>query len=294
MGNPPQPLQAYLDAQKKLINKTLFKILGTAGAYRRFRQLDNSLKHTVLLEGKRLRPIFVLMSFELFSSDTKKALEPAAAIELIHAGSLMLDDLPSMDNAGLRRGKHTNHVLFGDATTILASAALWIEALHIISNQDAPTGQQLVQITTESIGKNGLVLGQYMDLFAFNKKQAIKDLKRCYELKTGSLFKLAGSYGALLGGASAQEKNVLENFGTTFGTAYQIRDDIIDAIKSEKETGKDARKDELNNKPNYVSMLGINGAKEALNVELAAAKKALAQLNKNTIRFQQLIEAISL
>lgn len=282
-------LDRYLAAQKRVVNKKLLELLKISGAYQRFRKLDSALKHTVLLEGKRLRPILALMVYELFGKDNSKILELACALELIHAGSLMLDDLPSMDDAALRRGQKTNHVLFGDATTILASAGLWVEAFQIIANTATPKTAQLLTATTEAMGKNGLVLGQYMDLFAFNKKQSLKDLRQCYELKTGTLFKLAATYGALLGGATVTQTTRLQEFGVAFGLAYQIRDDIIDATESEQQSGKDAHKDELNNKPNYVALLGVVGAKKALNSELDTAMNALSGLHKDTARLEQLL-----
>lgn len=282
-------MDAYLEPRRKQIDKALLKLLRTSGAYKRFPKLDNSLKHTILLKGKRLRPILALMTYELFSDDTKKIIEPACAIELIHAGSLMLDDLPSMDNAEYRRGNKTNHALYGDAVTILASAALWVEAFRIVGGTSA-----LVNATSTYVGKDGLVLGQYMDLYAFNNKQSLKDLRKCYELKTGSLFMLAVTYGAVLGGATAKEQKILKEFAKAFGMAYQIRDDIIDVTKTIKESGKDAHKDQQNNKPNYVTLLGLEGAKKALKKELATAMKALFALKKDTTHLEQLVEAITL
>ena len=288
------PLDAYLEARKKLVNKTLLKLLGKSGAYKRFGDLDKSFSRTVLLNGKRLRPIMAMMTYELFDdSNLKKILEPACAIELVHAGSLMLDDLPSMDNAEYRRGKKTNHAMFGDAVTILASAGLWVEAFDIVTSADTLDTRKLVNALTKSIGRDGLVLGQYMDLYAFNKKQTLKDLRQCYELKTASLFILAVTFGAVIGGASAKEARVLKDFGMAFGVAYQIRDDIIDATESEKESGKDAHKDEQNNKPNYVSLLGLEGAKKALKKEHVTALKALGDLQKDTTRLEQLLAAIT-
>jgi len=204
----------------------------------------------------------------------------------------MLDDLPSMDDADYRRGEKTNHVLYGDATTILASAALWVESFHILAK--LKDNKLLVEATSKYVGKDGLVLGQYMDLFAFEKKQSLKDLRQCYELKTASLFQLAITYGAVLGHASKKEAQALNNFALSFGVAYQIRDDIIDVIETEEESGKDAHKDELNHKPNYVSLLGLEGAKKALKKEVDTAMKALHELHKDTLRLEQLLNTISI
>ncbi len=298
MGTPTgasAQLDTYLSANKKLVNKKLLQLLAQSGGYKRFESLDKSFSHTVLLHGKRLRPIMAVMTYELMGGSDKKAiLNLACAIELIHAGSLMLDDLPAMDNAEYRRGKKTNHALFGDAVTILASAGLWVEAFRIVASADTPDTKQLVDATSDCIGKDGLVLGQYMDLYAFNKKQSLHDLRLCYELKTGTLFQLAMTYGAVLAGATKQERKQLESFGKTFGLAYQIRDDIIDATAAESETGKDAHKDEENNKPNYVSLLGIEGAKKVYLKEVTSAKQVLRSIKKDTNRFEQLLDALSL
>ena len=287
-----QTLERQLNARKKLVDKTLLSLLRTTGAYKRFPMLDNSLKHTLLLKGKRLRPILALLTYELFEEDAAPILPVACALELIHAGSLMLDDLPSMDNATYRRGEKTNHVLYGDATTILASAALWVEAFGLLATSEH--GRELSQETTRHIGKDGLVLGQYMDLFAFNKKQSIGELERCYELKTGTLFRLATTYGAILGGASKKELSALQDFGAAFGLAYQIRDDIIDATETIEQSGKDAQKDADNHKPNYVSLLGLEGAKKALQAELERALNELSRLPRETSVLKQLVAAISL
>ncbi len=288
-------LEAELTARKKRVNRTLLTLLRKSGAYKHFPKLDGSLQHTVLLDGKRLRPIMALLVYELFESkNTKRVLEPACALELIHAGSLMLDDLPCMDNAATRRGKKTNHVMYGDATTILASAALWIEAFHLLSDSTDDKAQELVRVTTQLVGKNGLVLGQYMDLFAFHKKQSLKDLQACYELKTGSLFLLAVEYGAILGHASPNEHAALRQFGAAFGLAYQIRDDIIDATQTEVETGKDAQKDAANGKPNYVSLLGTDKAKAALQKELQKATQALITLEATHHRDTKLLHELTM
>lgn len=286
-------VRAYLTSRKELIDDELVAILSAQATSEQFAKLDGAFQHTVLLQGKRLRPILTLAVYEMFRSDAAPALAPACAIELIHAGSLMLDDLPCMDNAEYRRGKKTNHLLYGESITILASAALWTHAFHILSEIKDVEINQLVRETSECIGKNGLILGQYMDLFAFDKKQSIEDLVQCYTLKTSSLFLLAVRYGATLGGATASERQALEQFGNAFGVAFQIQDDIIDATKSESETGKDAHKDESNNKPNYVSLLGLEGAKAARQKEADKALQALSTINRDTSQLKMLLNFIT-
>ncbi len=288
----PSALLTYFDDKKIQVNKRLVQLLGKPSTSQNFKNLDGSLKHTVLLNGKRLRPILAIAVYEMYQSDIEAVLTPACAIELIHAGSLMLDDLPCMDDAQYRRGEKTNHVLFGESVTILASAALWVNAFEILSDIDNIKINQLVRETAECIGKNGLILGQYMDLFAFDKKQSIDDLLQCYALKTSTLFLLAVRYGATLGGASSSDRASLERFGEAFGIAFQIHDDIIDATLSESETGKDAQKDQSNNKPNYVSLLGLEKAKFALKKETDTALSELNSLDKDTTILKMLVEYV--
>lgn len=283
-------LAHYLKSRKRQVDKTLLKIVSAHPAKDTFKNLDGSFKHTVLLDGKRLRPILALAVYELFNDDITPMLAPACAIELIHAGSLMLDDLPCMDNAALRRGQTTNHLLYGESVTILASAALWVQSFQILSEIKGVPINQLVQETSECIGKNGLILGQYMDLFAFDKSQSLDDLAECYALKTSSLFLLAVRYGATIGGASPSERAALEEFGNAFGIAFQIKDDIIDATQSQALSGKDTQKDRDNNKPNYVSLLGIEGAQQALATEISHALGSLKNLRYDTSRLVQLVE----
>ncbi len=282
----------YITDQKKLVDKRLKQMLEAPSTSQHFSNLDGSLKHTVLLNGKRLRPILAMAVYAMYKKDIETILTPACAIELIHAGSLMLDDLPCMDDAQYRRGEKTNHILFGEPVTILASAALWVNAFEILSDIKNVKINQLVRETAECIGKNGLILGQYMDLFAFDKKQSIDDLLQCYTLKTSTLFLLAVRYGATLGGADASERASLERFGDAFGIAFQIHDDIIDATMSESETGKDAHKDQLNNKPNYVSLLGLEKAKLALKKETDTALRELNSIGKDTSILKMLVEYV--
>lgn len=288
----PPELRLYLTDRKKQVNKTLVQILEKPSASQYFSDLDDALKHTVLLHGKRLRPILAIAVYEMYKQDISNVLAPACAIELIHAGSLMLDDLPCMDNAHFRRGKKTNHILYGESVTILASAALWVQAFEILSDIKDVRINQLVRETSESIGKNGLILGQYMDLFAFDKKQSIEDLIKCYTLKTSSLFLLAVRYGTTLGGAKESERLSLESFGNSLGIAFQIQDDIADATLSKSQTGKDTQQDEANHKPNYVSLLGLEQAKEALKKEADSALHALNSINKDTKILKMLLQYV--
>ena len=267
----------YLRNKKLLVNKVLLELFKQNKSTFDISKLDSALTHTLHLRGKRIRPIIAIATYELFASDLKVIARPACAIELIHAGSLMLDDLPSMDNASYRRGKKTNHLLHGESTVILASAGLWVKAFDLLSDVKDDTINALVRDTSRFIGENGLILGQYLDLFSFDKITTVAQLEYCYELKTAALFRLAVRYGSVLGGADKKSIKTLDQFASHLGIAFQIRDDILDVTETLKESGKDPNQDQINKKINYVSLLGIARAKKELTRHINAAK---AELNK--------------
>ncbi len=273
---------AYLRKRKNLVDKKLLHLYRkTKKSQYDTKKLEAALKHTLQLGGKRLRPIVAIAAYELFASDLDVIIGPAIGIELIHTGSLMLDDLPSMDNASYRRGKKTNHLVNGESITILASAGLWVKAFDFLSEIEHVNINELVHQTALFIGEQGLILGQYLDLFLVDKMTTVKQLEKSYELKTSVLFRLAVHYGGYLGGASKKEMTALDAFARHFGVAFQIRDDIIDATETLEQSGKDAHKDEINHKVNYVSLLGLESAKLELAQKISAAKKELIKIPKD-------------
>ena len=251
-----------------------------------------ALKHSVLEGGKRLRPIIALATYELYRPIDEEIIRASCVTELIHAGSLMLDDLPCMDNAEYRRGKKSSHSLFGESLTILSSAALWVESYRILAGLKTEHHAQLVQKAADSMGGKGLIQGQLLDLAAFNATQNIEELRKCYELKTSVMFDLAVSIGAILGGASDSELDVLHNFAVKFGVAYQIRDDIIDETQTIEQAGKDTGLDSKNGKPNYVSLLGIKEATNELNQTIDEALSHLKTLNTDSTNLKGLSNAL--
>lgn len=283
----------YLIKQKKIIDKQLLKILFNM----RPKRMSNatyieSINHSVVTGGKRLRPIMTMAIYELFSKDTSKIVEPSCAVELIHTGSLMLDDLPSMDNAFTRRGVESGHSLFGESLTILSSAALWIEAYRILSTVDPRHVATVIHKTSECVGGKGLIQGQILDLASFNSVQSEKELEFCYKLKTSVLFQLAGTIGASLGGANPAELDIIDKFTTTFGLSYQIRDDIIDSVQTSEQAGKDTNIDSKNHKPNYVSLFGIEKSKTILKKHVSDAKKLLRTLHRDDAMLQSLCDRL--
>jgi geranylgeranyl diphosphate synthase, type II len=282
-------LSGYMQKRKKMVDTCLARIIDREPQDQHLSALVGSIRYTLEGNGKRLRPILSIMVYELYKDNIDEILEPACAVELIHSASLMLDDLPCMDNARLRRGKKANHLVYGQATTILASAAMWVTAFKIFSQIESVKINPIIMETADSIGRGGLIRGQFLDIQSFNKSQTIEELKACYYLKTGVLFENAVKIGALMGSASKKEMGILEQIGRSFGLAYQIRDDIHDALLSETQTGKDGKIDQKNAKPTYVSLLGINGAKRQLEEVCLAINTDINKLPRDTSHLLDLV-----
>ena len=224
----------------------------------------DSMAYTTLLDGKRLRAIMCLETAKSFGIEIERAMPLAAAMEVMHAYSLIHDDLPCMDNDDIRRGKPTNHKVFGEAIAVLAGDALIsFGAQLIIDKLNAPNEVKLeiVNDYLKCAGALGIVAGQVADIEAENKKIDIENLKYIHKYKTGALFKCS----MLIGAKLAQiDKNALENieqYADNFGILFQIYDDIIDCTLSTDEIGKTAGKDANSNKLTYVSAYGLNEAK---------------------------------
>jgi geranylgeranyl diphosphate synthase type II len=289
-------LDTYLKRTKKRVDTELLKILTKKLQPKKIppNGFKASTIHSVLIGGKRIRPILAIASYEMCGGVDASIYTAACSLELIHAGSLMLDDLPCMDNADYRRGEPTTHKLYGEATTILASASLWVAAYELLSEIDNKQLPELIHKTSTAMGSRGLVQGQLLDLAAFNSTQDIKDLEECYRLKTGVLFALATSMGAILANAPENIVKALDIFGEKLGIAFQIRDDIIDTTQSFEESGKDAHLDSINNKPTYVSILGLEGAKNALQNTLDDCQAQLLLCGEKHTILSQLADSLQL
>jgi len=287
------PFGIYLESRKRLVNEQLEKIVEEGPQDHSLRKLADSLKYTLLADGKRMRPLLSIAVYELFKNDIEEIIEPACAIELIHAASLMLDDLPCMDDAEYRRGRQSNHRVFGEATTILASAALFVGAFKIFSKIESVKINPIVKETADSLGRLGLIRGQFLDIESFRSLKTVDELETAYYLKSGLLFENAVKIGALMGGANTEQLEILQKFGRDFGLAFQIRDDINDYILSREESGKDERIDVRNQKPTYVSLLGLAGAEEALQKIILGIKKDLEAIHLDTAKLFDFINLIS-
>jgi geranylgeranyl diphosphate synthase type II len=227
-------------------------------------QVHRAMHYSLFAGGKRLRPILVLASTEAVGGRMAEALPLACAFELIHTYSLIHDDLPSMDDDDLRRGKPTSHKVFGEAVAILAGDALLTEAFLLAARPDlmkeVPPRRRLRALWRLSLaaGSQGMVGGQTMDILTQGKKIDSPTLEYIHTHKTGALIAAAVSVGAILGGASARECRALDEYGKRLGLAFQITDDLLDVEGEEGKLGKAVRKDQSKGKATYPALYGIN------------------------------------
>ncbi|MBD7921567.1 polyprenyl synthetase family protein [Xanthomonas bonasiae] len=235
-------------------------------------RLHAAMRHATLGGGKRMRPLLVYATGALFAADETRLDAPALAVELIHAYSLVHDDLPAMDDDALRRGRPTVHIAFDEATAILAGDALQSLAFALLAGADAADAALRVrwlQTLAEAAGAAGMCGGQALDIDATGTVQPLAELQRMHALKTGALIRASVRLGALAGGADAAALAQLDTFASALGLAFQVRDDILDIEASSEQLGKTAGKDAAQAKSTYPALLGMDGAKAKL-TELAA------------------------
>lgn len=241
--------------------------------------LGDAMRYAVLGGGKRLRPLLVLASCAAVNGDRFAAMRAACAVELIHAYSLVHDDMPCMDNDVLRRGKPTTHVAFGEAQAMLAGDAMQALAFDVLTPDDgiAPALQaRLCALLARSSGYDGMAGGQAIDLASIGKQLDECTLRDMHRRKTGVLLQASVMMGAACGPASALATQSLSDYGAALGLAFQVVDDILDVTQDSAVLGKTAGKDQDANKPTYVSVLGLEPARVLAQQLRAEAKAALA------------------
>ena len=241
--------------------------------------LGDAMRYAVLGGGKRLRPLLVLASCAAVNGDCFAAMRAACAVELIHAYSLVHDDMPCMDNDVLRRGKPTTHVQFGEAQAMLAGDAMQALAFDVLTPDEgmAPALQaRLCALLARSAGHDGMAGGQAIDLASIGQQLDECTLRDMHRRKTGVLLQASVMMGAACGPASAQATKALSDYGAALGLAFQVVDDILDVTQDSAVLGKTAGKDQDANKPTYVSVLGLAAAQALAEKLRAEAKAALA------------------
>jgi geranylgeranyl pyrophosphate synthase len=241
-------------------------------------RLGEAAHYALLAPGKRFRPLLTLLTAEAFGAPVSRALDVACSMEMVHAASLVLDDLPSMDDARLRRGRPTTHRVYGEADAILASVGLLTQSFAVIAQAEGLSAKdrvELVAALTEAVGFTGLVAGQALDLAERNRPRTVAELDQLNHRKTGVLMMAAAEAGARVGGATAAARRELGEFARRIGLAFQIRDDLIDAEDGADHVGKDVGKDA--GMTTVVSALGPRAAVAAIEAHLGAADAALAR-----------------
>lgn len=241
-------------------------------------RLHQAMRHSVLGGGKRMRPLLVHAAGEVFGTDPHQLDAPAMAVELIHAYSLVHDDLPAMDDDALRRGKPTTHIAFDEATAILAGDALQTRAFSLLAEAALPAELRVacLQSLAHASGAAGMCGGQALDIDATGQLQSLDALTRMHALKTGALIRAAVRMGALCGHAPAADLARLDRFADALGLAFQVRDDILDVEASSEQLGKTAGKDVAQDKSTFPALLGMDGAKAKLAELSAVMHDALA------------------
>lgn len=241
--------------------------------------LGEAMRYAVLDGGKRLRPLLVMAASEAVDGNAEAALRAACAVELIHAYSLVHDDMPCMDNDILRRGKPTVHVKFGQARALLAGDALQALAFELLAPEgDAvPPGVQatLCRLLAKAAGYEGMAGGQAIDLASVGLSLTEDQLRRMHRLKTGALLQASVTMGAACGTADARVRAALADYGSALGLAFQVVDDILDVTADSVTLGKTAGKDAAQDKPTYVSLLGLARSRAHAQELLAQAHAAL-------------------
>jgi farnesyl diphosphate synthase len=242
--------------------------------------LGDAMRYAVLDGGKRLRPLLVLAAAEAVGGNMQAALRAACAVELIHAYSLVHDDMPCMDNDVLRRGKPTVHVQFGEAQAMLAGDAMQALAFEVLTPETgiAPALQaRLCALLARASGHAGMAGGQAIDLASVGKDLDEATLRDMHRRKTGVLLQGSVLMGAACGDTSAATWAALTDYGAAIGLAFQVVDDILDVTQDSTVLGKTAGKDQEANKPTYVSLMGLDGARRYADELRAQAHAALAR-----------------
>lgn len=246
-------------------------------------EILEAMRYSVFAGGKRIRPVLLLAAYELFEADVTAAMPYACALEMIHTYSLIHDDLPAMDDSDLRRGRKTNHVVFGEAMAVLAGDALLNYAFETMLAAPFPDEKRALSAAAymaKCSGICGMIGGQVLDIQSENKQISQTELRLLHEKKTGGLIKAAVCGGAILGGASQAQVTALELYACHLGLAFQIKDDILDVEGDSAALGKPTGGDREANKNTYVMLYGLDKAKELLLSHSKTAKDALAQFGK--------------
>lgn len=260
-------------------------------------EIDNrnfeAMVYSIKVGGKRVRPALMLLTYAMYREDFKSILPFAAALEMIHTYSLIHDDLPCMDNDDLRRGKPTNHKIYGEAIAILAGDGLLNEAMIIMFNQCLDGNLNKIKssaLIAKASGAQGMIAGQFCDILSEGKSISEEELLYMHRNKTGQLIKAAIVCGAILGDANEEDISRLKEYGDKLGLAFQIKDDILDVIGDVNILGKNVKADEFNNKTTFITMYGLEKCMSKCNALTKECLEILKTLKVCTKSLEEITE----
>lgn len=278
---PEFDLKGYIELRRNLVNEALEKYLPkTEDVFQR--EIVSAMRYSLFAGGKRLRPILCIAGAEAVGGEIEQVMPIACGLELIHTYSLIHDDLPSMDDDGLRRGIPTNHVVFGEAMAILAGDGLLTEAFRIMTlpvlwaKADPVRILSAINFIAEAAGHRGMVGGQAMDIRCQGGSADIPTINYIHSHKTGALIKASVVSGAMVSGGSDQAISALSLYGDALGMAFQIWDDVLDIEGDQEEMGKASGRDAQLGKATYPAVAGLKQAKEEAHLYIEKAVKSLS------------------
>lgn len=291
MGTTSSLFERYLERTRRRIDRALDARLPSAREEPR--PLHASMRYSVFAGGKRLRPALCLLACESVSGRSAAAMPAAVALEMIHTFSLIHDDLPGMDDDDFRRGRPSNHIVFGEGMAILAGDALLAIAFETIAK--APLGRArdprtLIRIVTEATGHEGMIGGQAMDLLSEGKRVPLRRVLAMHSRKTGMLIRGSLLLGAEIGGASPALKRRFAAYGRRVGLAFQIGDDLLNVRGRRKKIGKAVGSDKARGKATAPAAVGVERAEREMSRLLLEARRIAAGLGRRAAEFQSLTE----
>jgi len=259
------------------------------------RGLADAMRYSLLAGGKRIRPMLALEFCRISGGDVEMAMPVACALEMLHTYSLIHDDLPSMDNDDMRRGKPTNHVVFGECTAILAGDTLQAEAFGSILRSQLPAERKAkcAEILADAVGLDGMCGGQYLDMSWEGRALSEQELTEINSRKTGALIVAACQMGVAAAGGSQLQLDTAGNFGAALGLAFQIRDDMLDVLSSVEELGKPIGSDQREEKNTYMALMGKDGCENTVARLTQFAKNILSEAFEDTEFLSELAESLS-
>ena len=257
--------------------------------------LAEAMRYSLLAGGKRIRPMLALEFCRISGGDMDRAMPAACALEMLHTYSLIHDDLPSMDNDDMRRGKPTNHVVYGECTAILAGDTLQAEAFGSILRSDLPAERKAkcAEILADAVGLDGMCGGQYLDMSWEGRKLSEQELTEINSRKTGALIVAACQMGVAAAGGNQLQMDTAGHFGAALGLAFQIRDDMLDVLSSVEELGKPIGSDQREDKNTYMALMGKDGCEKAVKELTEFAKNILLEAFDDTAFLSELADSLS-